>query len=123
MAPIGVAVAVGEEVGESVSVGPANEVAPGEAEGCEATRPALGLGDAPGDPPAASPTEIATVTARSATTVMTGSRFTAANCASRAATSPPPDSRRERSERLHSSQPGEAGKADPSSGARGLTGP
>ena len=54
-----------------------------DAEGwSRATCEALGPGDADG-PPAASPTVIATVTARSATTVTRGSRFTGANCASR----------------------------------------
>ena len=55
--------------------------AAGEGLGCWATRPLLGDGEAPGDP-AASPTEIATVTASNARTVTRGRRFTGGNDAS-----------------------------------------
>ena len=67
--------------GEADAAGVGADVPVGDEDGSVATRPALGLGDAPGEV-AASPTEIATVTASNARTVTRGSRFTGGNCAS-----------------------------------------
>ena len=75
-------VAVGGTVGGAAEGGAeVSDGAAGEGLGCWATRPVLGDGEAPGDP-AASPTEIATVTASNARTVTRGSRFTGGNDAS-----------------------------------------
>jgi len=76
-------VAVGGVVGsgDADAAGVAAGPPVGDEDGSVTTPAPLGAGEAPGDV-AASPTEIATVTASNARTVTRGSRFTGGNCAS-----------------------------------------